>query len=313
MGKTSNVFPVSWKKTLNRIKEAEAQDVLQDIEMPEWPRSKLIYLTFLVIYLMVEFPTSRIVLAYESVVKDGARTPASVALTAVRILVAIMMLPIFVAAWMVLVIWSILHSLVDKIWTFQNLLEDMDKELLEESITGYVEKEENSEEQDGEKEIDRKRVNAATHEEKGGNKKEKLKERVIERKTELKERVEEARRVSHKGKEDRVHERVKLLINPPKLYEAQTKAFNSRTKKGEDQKTTLSPTSTAPSSIGKDEETAETLDQGASPEKPSLTHGSIWRLARRLKKKAIDDEVAVQGLKGRDRRTNIAESRQSMW
>ena len=298
MGKTSNVFPVSWKKTLNRINEAEAQDVLHDIEMPEWPRSKLIYLMFLVIYLMVEFPTSRIVLAYESVVKDGARTPASVALTAVRLLVAIMMLPVFVVAWMVLVIWSILHSTVDKLWTLRKLLEDMDKKLLEESITGYVEKEEKSEEQDGEKETDRKGATAATHEEKGGNKK--VKERVIERKTKLKEKVEEARRVSHKGKEDRVHERVKLLINPPKLYEAQTKAFNSRTKKGEDQKTTLSPTSTAPSSIGKDEETAETLDQGASPEKPSLTHGSIWRLARRLKKKAIDDEVAVQGLKGRD-------------
>lgn len=301
MGKTSNVFPVSWKKTLNRIQEAEAQDVLHDIEMPEWPRSKLIYLMFLVIYLMVEFPTSRIVLAYESVVKDGARTPASVALTAVRILAAIMMLPVFVVAWMVLVIWSILHSTVDKVWTFRKLLEDMDKKLLEESITGYVEKEEKSEEQDGEKEIDRKGATAATHEEKGGNKKEKeLKERVIERKTKLKEKVEEARRVSHKGKEDRVHERVKLLINPPKLYEAQTKAFNSRTKKGEDQKTTISPTSTAPSSIGKDEASAETLDQSASPENPSLTHGSMWRLARRLKKKAIDDEVAVQGRQGRD-------------
>ena len=301
MGETSNMFPVSWKKTLNRIKEAEEQDVLHDIEMPEWPRSKLIYLMFLVIYLMVEFPASRIVLAYESAVKDGARTPESLVLTAIRILIAVIMLPIFVVAWLVLVIWSIMHAVMDKIGTFRKLQEEMNKNLLEEAITGYVEKEERSKEQDGEKGIDRRGTTVITHDEKGGNKKEKeLKEQLIERKAKLKEKVEEARRVSRKGKQDRLNGQVKLLINPPKLYEAKTKGFMSGRKKGEDQKgedqeKTISRTGSAASSSGKGEAARETPDQ-------NLTHKSIWRLARRLKKKAVDDEVAVQGREEREGR-----------
>lgn len=295
MGETSNMFPVSWKKTLNNIKEAEEQDVLHDNEMPTWPRSKLIYLLFLVIYLIVEFPASRIVLAYESVVRNNARTPESIALTAFRVLIAIMMLPIFVAVWMVLVLWSILHWIWRKIWSLRTFQEQMDK--LEEAITGYAEKEEKSKEQDGEKENDRKGAWGTAYDEKSHQKGKGLKERGIERKNRLKERVAEARRVARKGKEGR-QKQVALLINPPELYKAKSESFKSRTKKGKEPKTTIPRISTATSSSREEEATMKTTDQIGLQEDPIWTSRSIWRLARRLQKKAIDDEVEVQGRDG---------------
>lgn len=305
MGETSNMFPVSWQKTLNRIKEVEEQDVLHDIEMPKWPRSKLIYLLFLVVYFLVEFPASRIMLAYESVVRIGGRTPGSVAITAVQISVAMMMLPLFVVVWMGLVTWSILHSILSKIWALREIREKVDKSLLEEAVAEYVEEEEKSKEQDGGNETDRKRASVATLEEKSKRDKE-LKERVIERKAQIKEKVEETRRVAHKEKQDRLQKYIALLINPPRLYEAKTKGFISKTK-DEDQKTTIARIGTAASSLGKDEATTETPDQSASLEKQILTRRSIWHLARRLKKKAIDDEVRVAGL---DEQTSTAEHAQ---
>lgn len=297
MGETSNMFPVSWKKTLNNIKEAEEQDVLHDNEMPTWPRSKLIYLLFLVIYLIVEFPASRIVLAYESVVRNNARTPESIALTAFRVLIAIMMLPIFVAVWMVLVLWSILHWIWRKIWSLRTFQEQMDKKLLEEPITEYAEKEEKSKEQDGEKENDRKGASGTAYDEKGHQKGKGLKERGIESKNRLKERVAEARRVARKGKEGR-QKQVALLINPPELYKAKSESFKSRTKKGKKPKTTIPRISTATSSPREEEATMKTTDQIGLQEDPIWTSRSIWRLARRLQKKAIDDEVEVQGRDG---------------
>lgn len=308
MGETSNVFPVPWKKTLRRIKEAEEQDVLHDIEMPKWPRSKLIYFMFLMIYLAVEFPASRIVLAYNSVMKNGARTPENVALTAVQILIAITMLPLFVVTWIVLVMWSILHSFLSKIWAIQELQKKMGQELLDAAVKDYVDAEEEKKEQDGEKEIDRKGAPVTAHEEKSNKKKNREPPKTVsERKEEeLKKSVEEARRKASKKREDRLQKHVKLLINPPKLYEAKVKGFTSRTKSGEDNKSAISRTSTATSSSGKDEGNLVTPKQMDASEDQSLTHRSIWRIARRLKKNAIDEEVKVAG-----RQPNTAKHTQS--
>ena len=77
----------------------------------------------------------------------------------------------------------------------------------------------------------------------------------------------------------------------------------------EDQKTTIDRVGTAASSLGKDEATTETPNQSASLEKQILTRRSIWRLARRLKKRAIDEEVRVAGL---EEQTNNAEQAQSV-
>ena len=287
MGETSNLFPVSWKKTLNRIKEVEEQDVLHDIEMPKWPRSKLVYLMFLVIYMLVEFPASRLVLAYESVVKNHARTPGSVARIIVRMSVALIMLPLFLVVWMGLVTWNILNFIWDYIWGLGQIREKMDKQLFDEAVARYVEAEEKGKEQEVGNEPDRKGAPLATQEEKSNRKEKELKERAIERTAEVKDAVARMRRATREGKQDRVQRQVALLINPPRLYEARTRGFATRTKKENPTRT-----GTATSSLGQGEATAETRDQGLLPE----TRGSsMWRLTRGLKMKAIDEEVRVAG------------------
>ena len=305
MGETSNMFPVSWKQTLNRIKEVEEQDVLHDIEMPKWPRSKLIYLMFLVIYILVEFPASRLVLAYESVVKNEARTPGSVALIIVRVLLALMMLPLFVLVWMILVIWNILHSILHYIWTLGEFQEKMDKQLLEEAVTEYVEAEEKGKEQDGGNEGDWKGASLATQVEKSNKKEKELKERAMERKAELKEKVEEMRRAARKGKQDRVQKQVALLINPPRLYDAKTKGLASR-RENEDQRMRNARTGTPASSLDQGEGTIKP-NQDALPETEMLTRRSIWRLARGPRKKAIDEEVRVAGQDGPSRTAELTQ------
>ena len=293
MGETSNVFPVSWKQTLTRIKEAEARDVLHDIEMPKLPRSKLIYFMFLMAYLAVEYPASRIVLAYNSITGSGARTPGNFALTAVQVLIAITMLPVFVVTWMALVMWSILHKFLSKIWALPELQKKISEEMLDAAVKEHVDAE-RKKQQDGEKETDRKESPVIAHEEKS-NKKKKREPTVSERKKTLKEKVEEARKTASKKESYRFQEHIKLLINPPKLYEAKFKGLTSKTKSGEDNAPAIPRPSTATSSSGKDEGASVTPKQMDPSEDQSLTHRSIWRLARRLKKKAIDEEVKMAG------------------
>lgn len=303
MGETSNMFPVSWKQTLNRIKEVEEQDVLHDIEMPKWPRSKLIYLMFLLIYILVEFPASRLVLAYESVVRNDARTPGSVGLIIVQVLVALIMLPLFVVVWISLVTWNILHTILKYIWTVGEIQERVDKQILEQSLAEYVEVEQKGKEQDGGNGIDQKGAPLATQEEKSNRKEKELKERAMERKAELKEIVEEMRRTARQGKADRVQKQVALLINPPRLYEAKTKGFTSRTK-NEDQMKMNARTGTVASFLDQGEANTEIPDQSVLPETQIPARRSIWRLARGLRKKAIDEEVRVAG---QERPSNIIE------
>ncbi len=287
MGETSNMFPVSWKKTLNRIKEVEEQDVLHDIEKPKWPRSKLVYLMFLVIYMFVEFPASRLVLAYDSVVKNHARTLGSVARRIGRMSVALIVLPLFVVVWIGLVTWNILHSIWDYIWGLGELQEKMDKQLLDEAVARHVEAEEKGKEQEGGTETDRKRVSPATQEEKSNKKEKELKERAIDRKAKVKDAVEVMRKAARQDKQDRVQGQVASLINPPRLYEAGTKGFATKKKENH------ARADTAASLLGEGEATAEIPDQRVLSEAKILSRGYMWWLTRGLKMKAIDEEVRV--------------------
>lgn len=69
MGESSNVFPFTWRKTLDQLNRDEKQEVIHENEHPKLPRSNLIYLLFLVVYLLVEYPAHRIALAYESLTR----------------------------------------------------------------------------------------------------------------------------------------------------------------------------------------------------------------------------------------------------
>lgn len=98
---TSNVFPVRWRRTLSRIRKSDGEDVLDE--------SRYTYLMFLVVYWVVEFPALRIVLAYDFVTKNNVTTPKHIGLAIVHVVVATKLLPLFIAIWTILVIYSILH------------------------------------------------------------------------------------------------------------------------------------------------------------------------------------------------------------
>lgn len=100
MGRTPNKLPVTWEKTrLDHIKDAEKHDILHAQKIPKRPRSRLLYLAVLVVCFFVDFPASRILLAYESVTDVEARSPDRATLAMLRILVAIVLLLVFVASW----------------------------------------------------------------------------------------------------------------------------------------------------------------------------------------------------------------------
>ena len=100
MGITPNKLPVTWENTrLDHTKDAEKHDILHDQELPRRPRSRLLYLAFLVFCFFVDLPASRILLAYESMTDVEARSPDRATLAMARILVAIVWSLVFVASW----------------------------------------------------------------------------------------------------------------------------------------------------------------------------------------------------------------------
>ena len=230
MERTPNEFPVTWKKTLNHIKDAEEHNILHDHEMPKWPRNKLIYSLFLVVYFFFDFPASRVVLAYESVMNAKATFPDHATLIVVRIFIALILLPVFAVSWMALVIWSLCSTFLTGVWMLplekwkdvqeqhnqrhENLLskryeaedeakaKEKEKAETKEKAEARAEAElkEKAREQEGARDGDRGKKN---------NKEEKQKT--------IQERIEETRRKERKAKEDRIQEGVKLLINPPEL------------------------------------------------------------------------------------------------
>jgi len=119
-----NVFPFTWRKTLDQLNRDEKQEVIHDNEPPKPPRSNLIYLLFLVVYLLVEYPAHRTALAYESLTKAHLADTNQVFLTLGRLLLAMILMPIFVPVWIILAFWTLIPlALLDvryfsgQIWT----------------------------------------------------------------------------------------------------------------------------------------------------------------------------------------------------
>lgn len=108
MGESSNVFPFTWRKTLDQLNRDEKQEVIHDNEPPKPPRSNLIYLLFLVVYLLVEYPAHRIALAYESLTRDHLADTNRIFLTVGRLLLATILIPIFVPVWIILAFWTLI-------------------------------------------------------------------------------------------------------------------------------------------------------------------------------------------------------------
>lgn len=230
MERTPNEFPVTWKKVLSHIKDAEEHDILHDHEMPRWPRNKMVYSLFLVVYFFVDFPASRIVLAYESVANvKKAKFPDHATLNLVRIFIALMLLPIFAASWTILVIWSLFCRIATRVWMLP--LERWKKaqdQNSEKHIESLKMKYKAKDEAKAKAKADAKEKAESTA---GAEAKERVREqegardgdRVKRNNKEgrhqtVEERINETRREERKKKEDRMQKRVKLLINPPDLF-----------------------------------------------------------------------------------------------
>ena len=251
MERTPNEFPVTWKKTLNHIKDAEEHNILHDHEMPKWPRTKLVYSLFLVVYFFFDFPASRVVLAYESVMNVKATFPDHATLIVVRILVALILLPVFAVSWMALVIWSLCSTILTGVWMLplekwkdiqEQHIQRHEKRLKEkyeaddEAKAKEKEKAEANEKAEAKAEAE---VKERAREQEGARDGDRGKKNIKEEKQKtVKERIEETRRKERKAKEDRIQERVKLLINPPELFgrkEVNALRLRRKKKKREDE------------------------------------------------------------------------------
>ena len=304
MGRTPNKFPVTWEKTLDHIKDAEEHDILHDHEMPKWPRSRLIYLAFLVVYFFVDFPASRIVLAYESVTDAEHNSLDRATLAIFRILIAVVFLPLFMASWIILTIWSLVRWTLTKVWTLplnewkkiQEQSSDRHVDRLREQYVAEAKAEakakadaeakEKAKEQDGARDGDGESIKSVTRGEKN-NKKEKPKT--------VEERVDDTRRKERKEKDDRVRDHVKLLINPPELYgRMEANALRLRKKKQQkdqdDSSSARSSRKLSATEVLQGENGAVSATRNHSPKRRS-----VWHLIFGKPERKSDDEVLVEG------------------
>ena len=223
MEKTSNVFPVKWTETIVRIKEAEELDILHVNEMPKRPRSKLIYLVFLMIYTLIDFPAARIAIAYESIIRIDVISVDRVILIAGRLIVAIFLLPIFIAIWFLLALWNLLFWVGRLVFylpvhNWHELQRTTDQKLLEQLARKHEinrpAEPETAKDSEKEKGGNRRRsIGGAPAQDGAATEAKKKQERSPQ------DRAEEERRNARKEKEERMKQHVTLLVNPPKLYE----------------------------------------------------------------------------------------------
>ena len=217
MAESSSIFPVAWKKSLEKINRDEKQDVSHDNEPPRPPRSKLIYLLFLVVYLLVEYPAKRITLAYESLTNINFQDNHQLFLTIGRILYATILLPVFVPSWVVVALWTLIPLAMQDVvivsgWIWAKYQKRYIKRLKqgqpEESERG-VDVQHN--EQSKEKEIGPGRLRSPPHVEKSnpeGNRFLTTQDRLREKQTK-----------DRQDRNEQLQKQVSLIINPPMMMD----------------------------------------------------------------------------------------------
>lgn len=268
MEKSSNMFPVSWANALSNIELAEYKAHQGGVDKPNTGRfaSKLIYLLFLLVYSLVEYPAIQIALAYDTVARKDKRQ-GPIALEILHVFVALVLVPVFVVAWITLVVWNVVWWISGKLFIAPHVIRK--------EFEGHKRKLRN-----------RKRTRPSddmfTSPFQGGgtNLDDRSKGKLIPKK-----------QVSHdfedKVRQLRLQEQVSLLINPPKLYNAKLRGLTSRTNKKKD-RTTTPPSSEIDTS-------SETADMNESPRLQMSTWRSIWPFAKQRTQRSTDDEVSVTG------------------
>lgn len=245
---TSNVFPVRWRRTLSRIRKSDGEDVLDE--------SRYTYLMFLVVYWVVEFPALRIVLAYDFVTKNDVTTPKHIGPAIFHVGIAIILLPLFVAIWTILVIYSILH------WTATSIEPPRKRDTEEQPDKPEQERRKSFVDGDDTK-VSRGPKNP---------------EGTAEEKTRRERKEQEDRDRKEKG--DWVRKQVSLLINPPQLYEDKLRPYNDKIK--------------ALTLKKENRGSGESIRSSSSaPSRPGTPHRSIWSFAKRGADKVVADKEGV--------------------
>ena len=249
MEMTSNVFPVRWGRTLSRIRKSDGEDVMDE--------SRYTYLMFLVVYWLVEFPAYRIVLAYDFVTKNETRSADHIGLAVIQVLVAVMLLPLFVAVWTILVVYSILK------WTATSLKALQKRDIEEQS----------------EKPEQERRKSFADGDDTKTSRGPKNPEGTDEEKIRRDRKKKDAQERKEKG--DRIRKQVSLLINPPELYENKLKPYNEKIKGLTLRKKKAGSLDSIKSS-------------SSAPRQPKAPHRSIWPFAKRGAGTAANDKEGLQ-------------------
>ena len=253
METTSNVFPVAWRRTLSRIRPSDGEDVLDE--------SRYTYLMFLVIYWLVEYPAFRIALAYEFVTKNEMTSPDRIGLAVIQVLIAIILLPLFVAVWSVLVIYSVFH------WT---------------AISIKAHQKRDTEEQQEKSEQER-RKSFADGDDIKGSRDPKDPGGTAEEKARWDRKAKEDQDRKEKG--ERIRKQVELLINPGELYKDKLKPYNEKIKALTVRK-------------GKSGLGGSIRSSSSAPGQPKGPHRSIWPFKKRGAGTAADEKERAQEQEG---------------
>ena len=175
---------------------------------------------------MVEYPAHRIALAYGSLTGKHKKDRAIV--ITVQVLVAFLLLPVFLAAWLLIVTWNIMYTVFHSFFTlprakwkdFQSRTQDQveHKEKME------YEAAEKRKEQEAAREDTPKDADRAIIQEDKETKKKKLRRKPSG------DAFQEKLRQDRKKEEEQLRQQVALLINPKQLYKSKIEGVISRRK-----------------------------------------------------------------------------------
>ena len=216
---------------------------------------------FLVVYWLVEYPAFRIVLAYEFVTKNEMTSADRICLAIIQVLIAIMLLPLFLAVWSVLVTYSIFH------WIATSIKAHPKKDTEEQREKSEQERRESYTDGDDTKEPREPKNPEGTAQEKARSDRKKKEDQ------------------DRKDKEERIRKQVALLINPPKLYKDKLKPYNEK----------LKALTLRKEKRGSD---GGIRSSSSAPDQPQGPHRSIWPFRKRGAGTAADEKEGAQEREG---------------
>ncbi|KAH8812642.1 hypothetical protein F5884DRAFT_878489 [Xylogone sp. PMI_703] len=117
MRETSSKWPLEWSKVGKIMAKLEHDSVLHDDEAPKWPGNKIVYLFYWVVYLLIEFPATCIVLGIQSFasfwyLRKDSTLASNILQRVAWIILGLLLLPMFLIAWSILAVWvSIISTL----------------------------------------------------------------------------------------------------------------------------------------------------------------------------------------------------------